>query len=706
MTESEKQIYQKLKLFPVFKAGNDKAPAVPKGTSWKDEQNHVINPNGLNGHAAYGLVCGEKSQIMVLDIDSKDKPVPMIIQELFEAAELTDSDRNIFTNTFTVKTPNNGYHLYFKYRPGLNNVNGIILKNVDFKTEGGYVIAPYSYIKAKDGNIKQYLPTGGNMIHDMPESLYKYIKNSGNKKSPSRAPQATTATAEEEHDIFAPLKGMKAGEGRNGALNKALYDYCKRKNIKDKPVIMALAEKINTEYFAEPEEGALKTAESVYKALSEPDEGLYYLYEDGGKERVNTALLAKYIRENYKYMIVRKNGFDQDLIYWYQGGYYKRISINSLKGKIKELIPEPIQKASMLHEVYQLLVTDESTVRVEDLDTDSDYINLKNGLYNVKTKKMEEHRSDLLSTIQINTDFNPRAAYPAKWDKFLNFLTDNDQELQMVLQEWAGLTISSIPGYFPKKALALYGPNGNNGKSVFINLLDYLIGTENIATRDIQDLSKPFATSDLYGKKALLIDDQKEADFTDSSIFKSITGGGLIACEFKGKQSFSYKFNGTVTFGCNELPYLSGEKGSHVFERLLIIPCVNVLQEGDRDPLLFDDLKDEIEGILLWALEGLHRLKDNNYKFTHAAATEMAREEYRMKSDSLYRFVMEEYIMTGNPADRVLKTQFETMYENWAYMNEIAKPIMKKNIKDRAMKMGIKLGKISSEYYMGIKPIE
>lgn len=704
MIDEERQIYQKFKLFPAFKTNPNKSPNVPKGGSYMDPKYHIQDVGGLNGHKAYGIICNAESGIMVMDVDNKEKPPKDSLLELFKAAKMTDQDIEAVRNTMTVKTPNGGYHFYFKFREGLRSSQGEIGEFIDFRTDPpdgknpGYIMGPYSRIRAKDGQERQYLPIKSDTINDIPEPLYQFIKKAKRKKKAS--PGAKLAGgAQSEADPFEHLKGMKEGDGRNDAFYRTLISYCSAKHIKELSVMKSIAETVQNKYFAEPEPGLMATVESVHSALNEePD----YIYTDNGRPKINNALLAQHIAETCKYIIVRKNGADQDFFYWYQDGYYKRISVNEVKGKIKSYIPVEIRRASMMDEVYKFLVTDKTSVKIEDLDRDSKYINFKNGLFNVETKQLEPHTPDLLSTIQLNVSYDPTAPIPSLWHYYLDFLTGNDQNLKNILQEWTGLTISNYPGYFPKKAMALYGPNGNNGKSVFINLLDYLIGSENVATRDIQDLSKSFGTSDLYGKKALLIDDQKEADFTDSSIFKSITGGGLVSCEFKGKQAFSYRFNGTVTFGCNELPYLAGEKGSHIFERLLIIPCENVLKENERDPLLFENLIEEIDSIAQWALEGFYRLRDNNFKFTQSEAVNIAGEEYRAKSDSLYRFVSECCILTEDSGDRVEKTRFENAYENWAMMNDISNPIHKKNIKDRARKMGIRFGKVSNYYYMGV----
>lgn len=444
---------------------------------------------------------------------------------------------------------------------------------------------------------------------------------------------------------------------------------------------------------------AISSCEESYTVQGEEHN---FIYTVRGKKKVNTALLANHVRKNCNYLVVRKKGLDADILYWYQNGGYQRVSTNEFKGEIKKYIPDDLRNPSMWEGAFREIITDKSSTSFEKLDCDENYINFRNGLYNINSKRLEKHNSDLLSTIQIKSNCNLLSDEPKEWLKYLEFLTSGDAELKKILQEWMGLTISNIPGHNTKKALALYGPEGNNGKTQYINMLGYLLGNDNIATRDIQQLNKQFAGSDLYGKRALLIDDQSAGDLAESSIFKSITGGGRIPCEFKGRQAFSYLFRGTVTFGCNDLPYVRGDKGSSLFERLLIIPCMNVLREEDRIGNIFETFKSEVEGIIIWALEGLHRLISNNYKITESSTSKDALEEYRERNDSLYKFVNAVYQITKSDNDKILKTEFEREYEEWAKQNRL-EAIHRRNIKDRAAKMGIACRKRSSLYYFGIK---
>ncbi len=110
-----------------------------------------------------GFICGEVNNIMVLDVDVKDDGVGAMVQYFQEYGKF---------NTFTVRTPHGGYHYYFKYKSKDNNDN--YLKNgtkfrgvgLDFKTEGGYVLAPGSCVDGKHYNV-----INQTSIIDMPNEL-------------------------------------------------------------------------------------------------------------------------------------------------------------------------------------------------------------------------------------------------------------------------------------------------------------------------------------------------------------------------------------------------------------------------------------------------------------------------------------------------------------------------------------------------------
>lgn len=449
------------------------------------------------------------------------------------------------------------------------------------------------------------------------------------------------------------------------------------------------------------EQSNLSVLEAFGEEVPEEIPDITY-YNAKGAKCLDPLKLAKYMRGHCAYLVVRKRGYDSEFLYWYENGYYSLLSPNEFKGKIKSFIPDELCKPHAWEEVYKHLMTDVAVTNFEVLDACKQYINLKNGLYNIETKQLEPHSKEVISTIQLNATYNKEASKPTLWLQFIDTLTNGDTTLAAVLQEWFGLTISNIPGYLTKKCLGLASPVGNTGKTQFNNMLAHMIGRENICASSIQQFEKNFGMGSLYGKKAVLIDDQTSTTIEDSSNFKKLTGGGLVDCELKGKQAFPYIFKGTITFGCNDLPYFKGDKGSHLFDRFIIIPCDRVLSEEERKSDILEQMKEEGEGILLWALEGLHRLIDDDYRFTRSEASIKALEEYRGMNDSLYSFINENYIKTNDKKDRVLKTDLEKAYHDWCTEEDI-EPIKKKNVASRALKHGIKLIKSNQYYYVGIK---
>ncbi len=121
-----------------------------------------------------GIVTGEASNIVVVDVDT---PALDWWQELVRI-------NGGLPETFTVKTPSGGYHYYFRYIPGLNNMNKILGQNIDFRTSGGYVVFFGSI-----GNNGQYYEVAGGyqnnqpIIADIPSWLLQLLQHNQTLRS-------------------------------------------------------------------------------------------------------------------------------------------------------------------------------------------------------------------------------------------------------------------------------------------------------------------------------------------------------------------------------------------------------------------------------------------------------------------------------------------------------------------------------------------
>lgn len=441
--------------------------------------------------------------------------------------------------------------------------------------------------------------------------------------------------------------------------------------------------------------------------------GAPWLYTDGegarAKVKINGDILADSISRGLPYLIVRRPEEDKDDFYLYENGVYNKCNRNKVKSLIRRYVPVGMASDNMINNVYNLLLCKDSNIcTFRELDTDEKYINLKNGLYNLETRKLEPHTPKLRSTMQLNCEYHPEDTARPVFDRYMDDLCSDregkvDQEKMAVIQEYMGLILSNVKVYRIKLALVLWSLLGNSGKTQILNLVGELLGTDKIANIPIQQMNEAskFTLGSIIGKRLISIGDQTGSEIKDSSVFKQLTGGDAVKIEPKNKQSFYYIFPGGIAIACNNLPSFQDDKGGHIFERLCVVPCTNTIEQERRDSALLDKMLNERNAIFNWFLEGLHRLIDHNFKITHSSACEEAIKDYHEKLDTVFRYLSEFYIITGDRADMVLKADFDSAYMNWCVLNEFAH-VNKQNIRDRMEANGCPADKANMEGKRGI----
>jgi len=436
-----------------------------------------------------------------------------------------------------------------------------------------------------------------------------------------------------------------------------------------------------------------------------------FLDERGGKVtiKINEDKLAESILRTLDCIILKEQGTKGELVYVCENGVYSRRSKNDVKAIIRRYIPVGLGKDDLFNKVSNLMMYSGVNVhKFEDINNNERYINVKNGLYDIDARILVPHSKDVLSTIQLDCSYPNEYKEPIRWVKFINELcTDEDgvidERLVDILQEWTGLILSNIKVYRFKKCLVLHSLLGNTGKSQYMSLLVNMIGIQNTINVSMQKMSSRWAMGDIYGKRLIAVGDQNAEDIEDSSVFKQLTGGDALYTEIKNEMGFNCIFNGGITINCNDLPVFKDDKGGHIFERLILIHCRNVIPEKKRDGMLLDKLLDERDQIFGWAMIGLHRLLDNNYKFTVSESSAALMKDYRSRIDTFYRFIDDNCDLTNARGENIKKRLLEDEYVKYCHTNGL-QPLEKKNIKNRAEKLGIGMGTIDGyPTYKGLK---
>jgi P4 family phage/plasmid primase-like protien len=271
----------------------------------------------------------------------------------------------------------------------------------------------------------------------------------------------------------------------------------------------------------------------------------------------------------------------------------------------------------------------------DEFDSNEEIVNVKNGLLNIHTGEIKDHSPSFLSTIQLPIHYNPSI----KCHNILRFLGQ-------VLHPQDVFTAMQIFGYVLlkdskfEKAFMLFG-SGDNGKSVFIKLIESFVGRQNTSHVTLQDLdSDRFSSADLYGKLVNVFADLKATKLSSTGNFKTLVSGDSVRAQHKYGQPFSFRSHAKLVFSANRIP--DSEDTSHAYyKRWLILHFEKSFTEGDKDTGLIDKLTtdDELSSLLNLALVGLKQLeKDGGFR---DIPVEDVKRDYERKSNTVKAFLQD-----------------------------------------------------------------
>lgn len=402
----------------------------------------------------------------------------------------------------------------------------------------------------------------------------------------------------------------------------------------------------------------------------------YFIKFDGkGAPYVFPPLLAKWTRENLKYIFVRDNGRQALLIYVYEGGCYRLYAPDMIKGVIKSYIAEydeGLVSMGKVAEAYNQIITDLKYVGQDDLNSIEDLINFSNGLLRITADEatLAPHSTDILSTIQIPCSWTDRETSTPVFDRYMHTLTNGDKAIEQLLLEFIGVCISNIKGWRMKKALFLVG-DGDTGKSQLKSLVERLLGKGNFIGTDLKDIESRFGTGAIYNTRLAGSSDMSFLSVDELKTFKKITGGDSLYAEFKGQQAFEFTYNGLLWFCMNRLPKFGGDDGKWIYDRIMVVECPNVIPKDKQDKTLLDKLYAERDGIVYKAVKALQTVIANGYRFSETDSVSVARDTYMSENNSVISFYNE--CMTERPHRKIEDScstgRIYKVYKAWCYDN-------------------------------------
>lgn len=318
-------------------------------------------------------------------------------------------------------------------------------------------------------------------------------------------------------------------------------------------------------------------------------------------------------------------------MYLFTGLHWERIEEQELKVFMKYAFAKICGDsclASRKETVNGLTAQMPYTAMMLDVKQATGKINFMNGTLDLGTMTLGRHDWQDYFRYVLPYGYSASAQCPM----FLSYLNEvvPEKECRMVLAEYAGLLF--MPNLKLEKVLFLYG-SGCNGKSVFVDIIEALVGKDNISHESLSDLCGEYGAnsrSNLAGKLLNTCSDVAPNAFA-GDLFKRIASGEPVSAKILYKDVTTLTDYAKMMFCLNELPRTK-DNSNGFFRRFLIAPFNVRIPKNRIDPDLARKItSSELPGIMNWVLQGRARLAKNR-RFTDSPMMDKALYDYRARN--------------------------------------------------------------------------
>jgi len=339
---------------------------------------------------------------------------------------------------------------------------------------------------------------------------------------------------------------------------------------------------------------------------------------------------------------------------WYawSGHYYAVITDGEIKSRLYAYLDtclqyntkgdiEPVKpNISLVNETEaamraaQLLLVDDAPAWITQPDTPidtRDIIPCSNGFLLISTRQVIPATPALFVTASLDFPVHDNPSQPSEWLKFLSGIWPDDAESRESLSEAIGYMLTDATDQ--QKAFMLVGPK-RSGKGTILRIIEALVGRHNKVSPSFNSLGQSFGLAPLIGKRIAMISDARLSHRADQAAITEnilrITGEDSVSVDRKFKEAWNGKLPTKFLVATNELPSFS-DASAALASRFIIYRFTRSFI-GSEDFTLTDRIKAELPGILMWALDGLQRMRKRGRLIQPSSGQSMADELEEMTS--------------------------------------------------------------------------
>lgn len=605
--------------------------------------------------ANLGIVTGPLSGIVVLDVDPRHGGTASL-------AEL-ESVYGPLPTTVTALTGGNGKHIIFKCGGGPIKNRAGILPGLDIRGDGGYIVASPS--KHVSGNRYEWAP--GLALGEIPAATIPAWLLSSIQAPSDRGLALPTTT----HDGSIP----------SGTRNETLFRLAcsMRSKGMGSDAVYAAMEAENRAKCQPPmnQDELISIVESAMRYDANSPLLTLPMTDTGNAERI-----VHLFGDDLRFVHAWKEWLVWDGCRWRkdQDGYVQRRAIQMLRqmrneaGAIKDedlrdilvkhsLRSESVSKLKAMLEVAQSHLP----ISVSELDSDLDLINVKNGVVDLRSGELLPHDRKHFMTKMVDVDYDPNAKCP-KFDAFLQRILGGNAKMIAFIQRAVGYSLTGNTG---EHCLFILHGTGANGKSTLLETLRYLLGDYAQQTPFSTFLRKPSDgipndLARLVGARFVSASEVAEGRHLDEAVVKQITGGDIVTARYLFREFFEFKPQFKVFLACNHVPKITGTDEG-IWRRVFLTPFNVFIPPEERNKNLMDELRQELPGILAWAVRGAVEWRRNQLGVPEEV--KRATEAFRAESDAVRRFMEERTRRSKGVSELILSSELYHVYRCWCSNN-------------------------------------
>ncbi len=414
-----------------------------------------------------------------------------------------------------------------------------------------------------------------------------------------------------------------------------------------------------------------------------------------GKKLDTTAFCREYLKGHDIRCI---NG-----VFFTPDGYCQTEDIKAeIYGLIKDCVRSfPAQTAGNIVENLKI------EAKSKELLVDDNLIHFANGTYNASTCLKTDEK--LFCRNRLPVDYTGvTAKAPEHWMRFVNELLEPEDV--KTLQEFMGYCM--IPSTRAQKMLLIIG-NGGEGKSRIGVVMRAILG-DNMNYGSIPKIeTNSFARADLEHKLLMVDDDMRMENLPTTNNLKTlITAEGPMDLEKKGVQSYQGLVYCRLMAFSNGFLRSANDDSYGFFRRQLILMTKPRAKDRKDDPFLSDKLRAEKEQIAVWALDGLYRLRKQNFRFTVSDRSKAAIMSAMDEANNVVSFLRSKGSFTFDPEGEITSREFYNIYKCWCDDNAI-EPVGKRQVigylRAHCHEYGMTYGNVRYQYklvrgFRGMRP--